>query len=39
MGAIKKMIEEEISGIYVRSLMIGKNVVEVSQNMQKFSFT
>lgn len=38
MGAIKKMIEEEISGIYVRSLMIGKNIVEVNQNMQKFSF-
>lgn len=30
MGAIKKMIEEEISGIYVRSLMIGKTVVEVN---------
>lgn len=29
MGAIKKMIEEDISGIYVRSLMIGKTVVEV----------
>lgn len=29
MGAIKKMIEEEISGIYVISLMIGKNVVQV----------
>lgn len=29
MGAIKKMIEQEIAGIYVLSLMIGKNVVEV----------
>lgn len=29
MGAIKKMIEEEIPGIYVLSLMIGKNVVQV----------
>lgn len=34
MGAIKKMIEEEISGIYVRSLMIGKTIVEVKcENM------
>lgn len=30
MGAIKKMIEEEIPGIYVISLMIGKNVIEVN---------
>ncbi|KAM8840026.1 palmitoyl-protein thioesterase 1 isoform 2-T3 [Spinachia spinachia] len=30
MGAIKKMIEEKISGIYVISLMVGKNVVQVS---------
>ena len=29
MGAIKKMIEEDIAGIYVISLMIGKNVIEV----------
>lgn len=29
MGAIKKMIEGEIPGIYVLSLMIGKNVIEV----------
>ncbi len=29
MGAIKKMVEEEISGIYVLSLMIGKNVIQV----------
>ncbi|CAN9504211.1 unnamed protein product [Ophioblennius macclurei] len=32
MGAIKKMIEEEIPGIYVLSLMIGKNVVEDTEN-------
>ena len=32
MGAIKKMIEEDISGIYVISLMIGKNVIEVPEN-------
>ncbi|XP_075867904.1 palmitoyl-protein thioesterase 1 [Nelusetta ayraudi] len=32
MGAIKKMIEEEISGIYVRSLMIGKTIVEDTEN-------
>jgi len=29
MGSIKKMIEEEISGVYVLSLMIGKNVAQV----------
>lgn len=29
MGAIKKMIEEEVSGVYVLSLMIGKNVIKV----------
>ncbi len=29
MGAIKKMIEEDIPGIYVLSLMIGKNVFQV----------
>ncbi|KAI9540222.1 Palmitoyl-protein thioesterase 1 [Dissostichus eleginoides] len=32
MGAMKKMIEEEISGIYVLSLMIGKNVVQDTEN-------
>uniref|UniRef100_A0A3B3D4C1 Palmitoyl-protein thioesterase 1 n=1 Tax=Oryzias melastigma TaxID=30732 RepID=A0A3B3D4C1_ORYME len=32
MGAIKKMIEQEIPGIYVLSLMIGKNVVEDTEN-------
>lgn len=32
MGYIKKMIEEEIPGIYVLSLMIGKNVVEDTEN-------
>uniref|UniRef100_H3CG59 Palmitoyl-protein thioesterase 1 n=1 Tax=Tetraodon nigroviridis TaxID=99883 RepID=H3CG59_TETNG len=29
MGAVKKMMEEEIPGIYVLSLRIGRNVVEV----------
>lgn len=29
MGAIKKMIEEEVPGIYVLSLKIGKNIFEV----------
>lgn len=33
LGAIKKMIEEEIPGIYVRSLMIGNNVIEVLANL------
>ncbi|KAG7225396.1 hypothetical protein INR49_027385 [Caranx melampygus] len=32
MGAIKKMIEQEISGVYVISLMIGKNVIEDTEN-------
>uniref|UniRef100_A0A3B5MV60 Palmitoyl-protein thioesterase 1 n=1 Tax=Xiphophorus couchianus TaxID=32473 RepID=A0A3B5MV60_9TELE len=32
MGSIKKMMEEEIPGIYVLSLMIGKNVVEDTEN-------
>ncbi|XP_008329364.1 palmitoyl-protein thioesterase 1 [Cynoglossus semilaevis] len=32
MGAIKKMIEGEIPGIYVLSLMIGKNVIEDTEN-------
>ncbi|KAJ0003631.1 hypothetical protein NQD34_008729 [Periophthalmus magnuspinnatus] len=32
MGAIKKMIEEQIPGIYVLSLMIGKNVIEDTEN-------
>ncbi|KAM9340321.1 palmitoyl-protein thioesterase 1 [Symphorus nematophorus] len=32
MGAIKRMIEEEISGIYVLSLMIGKNVIQDTEN-------
>uniref|UniRef100_A0A3Q3BKD9 Palmitoyl-protein thioesterase 1 n=2 Tax=Kryptolebias marmoratus TaxID=37003 RepID=A0A3Q3BKD9_KRYMA len=32
MGALKKIIEEEIPGIYVLSLMIGKNVVEDEEN-------
>ncbi|XP_068188358.1 palmitoyl-protein thioesterase 1 [Antennarius striatus] len=32
MGEIKKMIEEEIPDIYVLSLMIGKNVIEDTEN-------
>lgn len=32
MGAIKKMVEEEIPGIYVLSLKIGQTVVEVNLN-------
>lgn len=32
MGAIKKMIEGEIPGIYVQSLMIGKNIFEDTEN-------
>ncbi|XP_018603347.1 palmitoyl-protein thioesterase 1 [Scleropages formosus] len=32
MGAIKKMVEEEIPGIYVLSLMIGKTVTEDMKN-------
>lgn len=32
MGAIKKMIEKEIPDIYVLSLMIGKNVVQDTEN-------
>uniref|UniRef100_A0A3Q2D8V7 Palmitoyl-protein thioesterase 1 n=1 Tax=Cyprinodon variegatus TaxID=28743 RepID=A0A3Q2D8V7_CYPVA len=32
MGSIKKMVEEEIPGIYVLSLMIGKNVMEDMEN-------
>lgn len=30
MGYIKKMIEQEIPGVYVFSVMIGKNIVEVT---------
>lgn len=30
MGAMKKMVEEEVPGIYVLSLKIGKTVVEVN---------
>jgi len=30
MGSIKKMVESKIAGVYVRSLMIGKNIVEVN---------
>uniref|UniRef100_A0A8C2CET1 Palmitoyl-protein thioesterase 1 n=1 Tax=Cyprinus carpio TaxID=7962 RepID=A0A8C2CET1_CYPCA len=32
MGAIKKMVEEEVPGIYVLSLMIGKSVVQDTEN-------
>uniref|UniRef100_A0A4W4EXL3 Palmitoyl-protein thioesterase 1 n=1 Tax=Electrophorus electricus TaxID=8005 RepID=A0A4W4EXL3_ELEEL len=32
MGSIKKMVEEEVPGIYVLSLMIGKNVVQDTEN-------
>uniref|UniRef100_A0A673LD10 Palmitoyl-protein thioesterase 1 n=1 Tax=Sinocyclocheilus rhinocerous TaxID=307959 RepID=A0A673LD10_9TELE len=32
MGAIKKMVEEEVLGIYVLSLMIGKSVVQDTEN-------
>lgn len=34
MGAVKKMIEEEIPGIYVLSLKIGKNIFEVNIKKQ-----
>jgi len=29
MGSIKSMLESKIPGIYVRSLMIGNNIIEV----------
>ncbi|KAK3710177.1 hypothetical protein QZH41_010580 [Actinostola sp. cb2023] len=32
MGAIKGLIESKIPGIYVRSLMIGKNILEDTEN-------
>ncbi|CAG5866062.1 unnamed protein product [Menidia menidia] len=32
MGSIKKMLEEELPGVYVLSLMIGKNVVQDTEN-------
>ncbi|OBS80858.1 hypothetical protein A6R68_20938 [Neotoma lepida] len=32
MGAIKKMVEKEIPGIYVLSLEIGKNMIEDVEN-------
>ena len=34
MGSIKRMVEEHVSGIYVKSLEIGNNVAEVSQLSQ-----
>ena len=30
MGSIKRMLEQKLPGVYVRSLMIGNNVIEVS---------
>lgn len=36
MGAVKKMLEEEIPGIHVLSLMVGKSVIEVKK---QFKFT
>lgn len=32
MGAVKKMLEEDIPGIHVLSLMVGKTVIEVKKN-------
>ncbi|XP_061110760.1 palmitoyl-protein thioesterase 1-like isoform X2 [Conger conger] len=32
MGSIKKMVEEEVPGIYVRSLMIGETILEDMEN-------
>uniref|UniRef100_A0AAY4CGR1 Palmitoyl-protein thioesterase 1 n=1 Tax=Denticeps clupeoides TaxID=299321 RepID=A0AAY4CGR1_9TELE len=32
MGSIKKMVEEDVPGIYVLSLMIGKSVVQDTEN-------
>ncbi|XP_076440551.1 palmitoyl-protein thioesterase 1-like [Babylonia areolata] len=32
MGSVKKMIEEEVKDIYVRSLQIGNNIVEDTEN-------
>ncbi|KAM6899209.1 palmitoyl-protein thioesterase 1 [Xenentodon cancila] len=32
MGAMKKFIEQEIPGVYVLSLMIGKNVIQDTEN-------
>ncbi|KAL1256099.1 hypothetical protein QQF64_014160 [Cirrhinus molitorella] len=32
MGAMKKMVEEEVPGIYVLSLMIGKSVIQDTEN-------
>ncbi|KTG45678.1 hypothetical protein cypCar_00000662 [Cyprinus carpio] len=32
MGAIQKMVEKEVPGIYVLSLMIGKTVIQLSQD-------
>ncbi|XP_062384775.1 palmitoyl-protein thioesterase 1 [Sardina pilchardus] len=32
MGSIKKMVEREVSGIYVISLMIGKSVIQDTEN-------
>lgn len=35
MGSIKKMVEEEIPGIYVLSLKIGKDIFEVNVKQQR----
>ncbi|KAL8561741.1 Palmitoyl-protein thioesterase 1 [Nucella lapillus] len=32
MGSIKKLIEQEVKGVYVRSLEIGSNIVEDTEN-------
>uniref|UniRef100_H2THH1 Palmitoyl-protein thioesterase 1 n=1 Tax=Takifugu rubripes TaxID=31033 RepID=H2THH1_TAKRU len=32
MGAVKKMLEEDIPGIHVLSLMVGKNMIEDTEN-------
>lgn len=32
MGSIKRMVESKIEGVYVRSLMIGNNIVEDTEN-------
>lgn len=38
MGAIKKMVEEELPGIYVLSLMIGKTIAQVHKLNAKILF-
>ena len=36
MGYIKKLVEEHVSGIYVKSLEIGNNIEEASQLLWQF---